>query len=336
MGELKIVLTVFIIIIAIVCWEIDARRKRPGPMYPKFRDELEERRVNEKLPLPRSFICPWCRVKCFRPAEEVSYTTKIFKSVFCDDCQKEIYKLHVKDERPDFVDEHDWIYISRKGKDDSFWMIYRDYQLGDISKEEARKLVHNLVPSDFGKIKPIKYRNNTVYQWHDVNYNTTTCDICSQPSYKCTCYKTYAEEVERGKYPSKFNPYFARLKELKPTYVLSFYEKEKGKIRANMRRADGFSPLDFYSKNDWQTIQFLSDLAARKEYTEEEVEEAIDNFINLIIRDLKIQIEYYEAINRGEDVEFPVLPSVNIAKVKEVCYLFQGTTPSQVREKFMN
>lgn len=323
-------------IVVLVCYELSCRKVRSGPMYPKFRDELNARRRDKTMPLPRTFICPWCRTKCSRSTERVSWTTEPSTSIFCDNCRKKIHEIAVMDKRPDFVDEYDWLFFSRYGMDDSFWVIYRDYQLNDIKKEDASKLVHSLVPEDFGKIRTPKYRNDIVYEWHDINSHVTTCSICGRPTHECICCETYKDEMDKGKYPRQFKPYLATLRELNPHFVLLNYYKENGKIFTCLQERTSFSPRDFITLNDWQTLQYLSQLVDIEQYAEEDVSDAIESFINLIVRDLEIQIKYYEMIKKCRDIEYPLLPSVNVAKISERESSETKTTSVQLLAKYVD
>lgn len=244
------------------------------------------------------------------------------RHVECPECGKKISATG-DDFRPDFLtNERDWQYIKQHKWTIIFWIIYSDYKHEAINAEQARDLVHRIVPEDFGKIQPFKYREfrdfTKSHHSHLDSVPDQYCIVCGNMTCRCTCQAEYEKDLRLGgsSFP-ELKPSLDKLRELNPQLVLSGYYKENGQIHARLMKRKGFDIKDYITLSDWQVIRYIINRAKYEEYTENDILTAREAYIKLIKTDLEMLISYHEARARGECPAFPFLPSTNPAEVRE-------------------
>lgn len=324
--------TIVIIVILVCC--IIGPRPQKGPMYKRYLKPdgtfMRADRIDDK----EGSICPICRMP-FDRGNCAGYRQEI-----CSDCSK---KIHTRGDsfRPSFItNERDWIYL-RRCRDTVFWTINSDYEKGDIDADTAGQLMNKLVPKSFGKIDESllqyrEYHDYTVssYSWLNA-FPDVRCTICGKESDYCQCHKLYLEKISRGSYPEMLKANLEELRVLKPEFVITGYYKRDGVIHADIERRSGFLIKDFFTLDDWRTLQYLLNYARREEYSQQEIEEAITKYLQLINTDLEMLIEFYEAVSKGERPRIPLLPSTNPGNIRVVEIVPKKKSPrDELSEKF--
>lgn len=242
--------------------------------------------------------------------------------VECPECGKKISATS-DDFRPDFLtDERDWLYIRQHKFTIIFWIICSDYEHEAISAEKARELVHKIVPEDFGKIQPFKYREfrefTKSYHSHLDAVPDRYCTVCGRMTDYCTCLDEYRKDLQLGgRSLPELQPSLARLRELNPDLVFCRYYRENGQLHARLTKCDGFAIEDYITLSDWQVVRYIINHATHEEYTESDILTARQQYVELIKTDLELLVAYHEARARGEQPTFPFLPSTNPADIYE-------------------
>lgn len=309
-------------------------KRAKGPMYVRqlkpdgtFRERPQ---IKPDELSAQSATCSICRL-AFRTGSD------IFK-VICPDCWDRIDERD-KNFRPDYItDDRDWEYLNNH-KYANFWIINSDYEHGDISADEASRLMHRLVPEDFGKIRPFPYREFQefirIQHTHLNGGPDRYCTVCGYTDSRCTCREGYEKDMQLGggKAFAELKPYLDRLRELNPKFVLDKYYKKNGVIHAQLLKRTGFDIRDYISLSDWQVIRYIVNRAKYKGYTEASIRSARQEYIKLIETDLKILIKYHEARARGERPDFPILPSTNLDSIYESAGIAK---PETLHDKLLN
>lgn len=337
MGEVLCYVIGMIIFVVMVVYFINNPRSAKGPMYVRYLKTdgsfMERPQLKPDEIYNHSSVCPICRFH---------FRTDDCFDVICRDCWHEI-QSYSNDFRPSFItDELDWLYL-KNHKHGNFWIIFYDHKHGDIDADQARRLMHQLVPEDFGKIEPFRYRESRYdyftkhYQNHFSGGPIEYCSVCggSISEGRCSCYHNYTQDMETGgKSFVELQPYFTRLRELSPKVAVDGYFRKYGQIFPRLKQCNGFKPEDYITFDDWQVIRYIMTRSQYEEYTEQIILTARQRYINLIKTDLELLINYHEAVVRGEKPDFPLLPSTNPTKIAEIPKGKKTTT--DLYDKLMN
>lgn len=320
--------------------EVRYKKRLKTPMHPQYVGHginYQPHLSTAETQGTKSALCPICR-NYFNAWSRPAGTRS--KDIFCDKCNEKI-RARGDDFRPScLTNVRDWNYLKHH-KGDIFWIINGDYELGLIDPDEACRLMHSLVPKNFGVILPIPYRGyyqEAIYRQSNMgsSYSDHQCAICFEVG-GCHCRRLYAEAIQSKKWPKTLNAYLSQLNKLQPKFVITGYHRKGNETHAIIEERSEFKVEDYFTFDDWRSIQWILNFSTKDEYTEETIQCALDQYARMIVEDWKILIKLHQAINCGQNPQIPVLPFTNPEDIKEIKIVPRSKTVQQrLEEKNFN